>query len=155
MCGYYSVCVPIEVVGLGFPGKRIIIRIPLPYKLGEAENSENAEEKLRCEAATFIWIREQCPEVSIPYLWGFGFPNGQCVQWFSNFLQPYILAFVRPLRIVLYVSILCSTYVNSFIQWWFENQPIFRELYIAFFPFVLPVFVKQSSLFPSGTVKEP
>lgn len=80
MCGYYNVCVPIYVDGgVGFPGKRVLIRIPLAYKLGEAENPGNVEEKLRCEAATFIWIREQCPEVPIPYLWGFGFPSGQCV----------------------------------------------------------------------------
>ncbi|KAI4217620.1 MAG: hypothetical protein LQ351_000216 [Letrouitia transgressa] len=79
MCGYYNVCIPIYVDGwIRFPGKRVIIRIPLPYKLGEAENPGNVEEKLRCEAATFIWIKEQCPEVPIPHLWGFGFPNGQC-----------------------------------------------------------------------------
>lgn len=81
MCGYYNVCVLVYVDGwVKFPGKRVIIRIPLPYKLGEAENPGNIEEKLRCEAATFIWIKEQCPEVPIPYLWGFGFPSGQCVR---------------------------------------------------------------------------
>lgn len=80
MCGYYNVCVPVEVDEAGIPGKQVIVRIPLPYKLGEAERPGNAEEKLRCEAATFIWIKEQCPEVPIPYLWGFGFPNGQCVH---------------------------------------------------------------------------
>ncbi|KAL8679176.1 MAG: hypothetical protein Q9186_004520 [Xanthomendoza sp. 1 TL-2023] len=79
MCGYYNVCVPVYVDGwIGFPGKRVLIRIPLPYKLGEAVKPGNVEEKLRCEAATFIWISEQCPEVPIPYLWGFGFPSGQC-----------------------------------------------------------------------------
>lgn len=80
MCGYYNVCVPVDIDAVGFPNKRVIVRIPLAYKLGEAENPGNAEEKLRCEAATFIWIKEQCPEVPIPYLWGFGFPSGQCVH---------------------------------------------------------------------------
>src|SRR5580700_4180318 len=88
MCGNFNVCVPVYVDGwVGFPGKRVLIRIPLPYKLGEAENPGNVEEKLRCEAATFIWIKEQCPEVPIPYLWGFGFPSGQCVRGLITGLQ--------------------------------------------------------------------
>lgn len=40
----------------------------------------NADEKLRCEAATFIWIQEHCSEVPIPTLWGFGFVGGQSVR---------------------------------------------------------------------------
>lgn len=81
MRGYYNVCIPVYVDGwAAFPGKRVLIRIPLPYKLGEANSPGKVEEKLRCEAATFIWIKEQCPEVPIPYLWGFGFPSGQCVR---------------------------------------------------------------------------
>lgn len=79
-------CIPVYVDDDGWVGspsssssKRVLIRIPLAYKLGEAGNPGNVEEKLRCEAATFIWIQEQCPEVPIPHLWGFGFPGGQCV----------------------------------------------------------------------------
>ena len=85
MCGYYNVCIPVYVDRwVNFPGKRALIRIPLPYKLGEENCPGNVEEKLRCEAATFIWIREQCPEVPIPYLWGFGFSTGQCVCGLSK-----------------------------------------------------------------------
>jgi hypothetical protein len=81
MLGYYNVCIPVSIDGwVRCPGKRVLVRIPLPYKLGEAEHPGNAEEKLRCEAATFIWIQEQCPDVPIPQLWGFGFPSGQCVR---------------------------------------------------------------------------
>ena len=36
MSGYYNVCIPVYVDGwVKFPGKRALIRIPLPYKLGE------------------------------------------------------------------------------------------------------------------------
>lgn len=80
MCGYYNICIPVDIDAVEFPAKRVIVRIPLAYKLGEAENPGNAEEKLRCEAATFIWIKENSCDVPIPYLWGFGFPNGQYVQ---------------------------------------------------------------------------
>lgn len=47
---------------------------------GEAEYTGNAEEKIRCEAATFIWIQENCPTVTIPHLWGFGLPDGKNVR---------------------------------------------------------------------------
>ena len=79
-CGYFNVCISIYADGwIAFPGKRVLIRIPLPYKLGEANNPGNVEEKLRCEAAAFIWIKEQCPKIPIAYLCGFGFPSSQCV----------------------------------------------------------------------------
>lgn len=59
MCGYYNVCIPVYVDGwVACPGKPVLIRIPLPYKLGEANHPGNVEEKLRCEAATFIWNKE-------------------------------------------------------------------------------------------------
>ncbi|KAH8710096.1 hypothetical protein GQ44DRAFT_626978, partial [Phaeosphaeriaceae sp. PMI808] len=37
----------------------------------------NAEEKLRCEVAAYIWIESNCPDIPIPCLRGFGFRNGQ------------------------------------------------------------------------------
>lgn len=57
--------------------KRVLIRFPLPYKIG---GSENAEEKLRCEAATYIWLQEHCPNVPISSLWRFSFYDGQAVS---------------------------------------------------------------------------
>ncbi|TVY53166.1 hypothetical protein LCER1_G005575, partial [Lachnellula cervina] len=38
-------------------------------------NSGNADEKLRTEAATFIWIEDNCPAIPIPNSWEFGFPG--------------------------------------------------------------------------------
>lgn len=50
-----------------------MIRFPLPYKVGELNYPGNANEKVRCEAATYVWIRENCRDVPIPHLWGFAF----------------------------------------------------------------------------------
>lgn len=78
--GSFNVCIPLYVSKQGQdPEKRALIRFPLPYKLGESRNPGNLNEKLRCEAATFIWIHENCPEISIPRLWGFGFVGGESV----------------------------------------------------------------------------
>jgi hypothetical protein len=54
-------------------------RSTLPYKVGECIYSGNAEEKLRIEAATYIWLRENCPDIPIPELLGFGLPGGHSV----------------------------------------------------------------------------
>jgi hypothetical protein len=82
--GSFNVCIPVYVDNWSkHPGRRVIIRFPLPYKIGESACPGNAEEKLRCEAATFIWIQEHCPHVPIPHLWGFGFVGGQSV-WDPN-----------------------------------------------------------------------
>lgn len=78
LSGSYNVCIPVYIDP---PSKvrSVFVRIPLPYKVGETEFPGNAEEKLRCEVASYLWIQENCPDVSIPFLFGFGFPNGQTV----------------------------------------------------------------------------
>lgn len=38
---------------------RVLVRIPLPYKVGEKGNLGNADEKLRCEAATYLWMQQK------------------------------------------------------------------------------------------------
>lgn len=79
--GSYNVCVPVYIDDWQrHPGRRVIIRFPLPYKIGEATHPGNADEKLRCEVATFLWMREHCPDVPIPHLWAFGFAGGQSVR---------------------------------------------------------------------------
>ncbi len=78
--GSFNVCIPVYIDNwVKHPGKRVLIRFPLPYKIGKSTCPGNADEKLRCEAATYIWIRDHCPDVPIPYLWGFGFVGGQSV----------------------------------------------------------------------------
>ncbi|RAH80324.1 hypothetical protein BO86DRAFT_410877 [Aspergillus japonicus CBS 114.51] len=48
--GSFNVCIPVRVEGRakGLP-RRVMIRFPLPYKVGEALNPDNVDEKLRCE----------------------------------------------------------------------------------------------------------
>jgi hypothetical protein len=76
----FNVCIPVYIDNRNKnPGQRVIIRFPLPYKIGESTSPGNADEKLRCEAATFIWIQEHCSHVPIPHLWGSGFVGGQSV----------------------------------------------------------------------------
>ncbi len=76
--GSYNVCIPVYISP---PSDAcVLVRIPLPYKIGEANFPGNVDEKLRCEAASYIWMQENCPNVKIPVLFGFGFPDGQTVR---------------------------------------------------------------------------
>ena len=52
--GSYNVCIPVSVNPSS--EDRVLVRKPLPYKIGETNNPENVDEKLRCEVATYIWI---------------------------------------------------------------------------------------------------
>lgn len=79
--GSFNLCIPVYTDNWRkHPGKRVLLRIPLPYKVGESMYPGNADEKLRTEAATFIWMQENRPSIPIPFLWGFGFPGGQSVR---------------------------------------------------------------------------
>lgn len=72
--GSFNACIPITVTN--WRKQRLLLRCPLPYMLG---GPDGLDEKIRCEAATFAWISENCPRVPIPHLWGFGLPNGSSV----------------------------------------------------------------------------
>ncbi|KAL3419067.1 aminoglycoside phosphotransferase [Phlyctema vagabunda] len=75
----FNVCIPVLIPATGRRGhEKVFTRFPLPYKIGEAQNPGNVEEKLRTEIAAYIWLQEQCPDVPIPTLYGFGLPGGQC-----------------------------------------------------------------------------
>ncbi|TWU77001.1 hypothetical protein ED733_007536 [Metarhizium rileyi] len=58
----------------------------LPYKTGKVDAPGNSDEKLRTEIATYVWLEENCPDVPIPTLHAFGFPDGFHVM--HTFIRP-------------------------------------------------------------------
>lgn len=77
-CGDFNVCVPVAVPHLR---QRLMLRCPFPFMLGQsATASLMIDEKLRCEAGTYAWISQHCPQVPILKLWGFGLPSGLIVS---------------------------------------------------------------------------
>ncbi|KAM3508316.1 hypothetical protein MY11210_006785 [Beauveria gryllotalpidicola] len=57
-------------------GKDAYLRIPFLHRIGEHTFPGNAEEKIRTESATYLWLQEYCPDVAIPTLYAFGLPDG-------------------------------------------------------------------------------
>ncbi|KAL4877851.1 hypothetical protein BJY04DRAFT_209593 [Aspergillus karnatakaensis] len=78
--GGCNVCIPVVVAGLTpqcHPGNRLLVRFPLPYRVGELSKPGNSDEKVRCEAGTYAWLEESCPDIPIPRLYGFGMGSGK------------------------------------------------------------------------------
>lgn len=72
--GSFNACIPITVTN--WRAQRVLLRCPFPHMFG---GLAGLDEKIRCEAATFAWISQNCPRVPIPHLWGFGLPSGLSV----------------------------------------------------------------------------
>lgn len=82
--GSFNVCIPVTVTIRS--AKRVILRLPLPYRIGEDFMPGNGDEKARCEAGTYAWLQENCPDVPIPELYGFGLSTGETVLGFIFYL---------------------------------------------------------------------
>lgn len=90
--GGFNVGVPVTVVAgdNNNASQRVLIRFPLPYRVGEQIRPGNADEKVRCEAATYAWISQECPSIPIPHLYGFALSTGQLVRTSAFSLSPYL-----------------------------------------------------------------
>lgn len=72
--GSFNVCIPIST-----PGCKVLMRFPILHRVGETFRPGNAHEKIRCEAGTYAWLKENCPSVPVPKLYGFALSTGQSV----------------------------------------------------------------------------
>lgn len=80
--GSFNICLPIDIKRTLLTTKlprQAILRFPLPFRCGEDYSPGNVEEKLRCEAATYIWLRRSCPSIPAPRLLAMGLPSGESV----------------------------------------------------------------------------
>ncbi|KZF22308.1 hypothetical protein L228DRAFT_239293 [Xylona heveae TC161] len=80
--GSFNVCIPVVVPS--WNDKRVLIRFPLPYRVGEAFRPGNGDEKIRCEAGTYAWLQENCPDIPIPLLYGFALSTGETFTRLEN-----------------------------------------------------------------------
>ncbi|KAI1933645.1 hypothetical protein LOZ65_000281 [Ophidiomyces ophidiicola] len=85
--GSFNVSIPLEIdnTETSLPPK-LGLRVCLPYKVGEEFSPNNVDEKVRSEAATYIWINNNCPDIPIPILRGFSLPCG--ISFFKSRYVP-------------------------------------------------------------------
>lgn len=72
---------------------RVILRFPIPATTGEFYYPGSMQEKLRCEVASYIYMQRHCSDVRIPFLYGFGFPDG------TNFIHRTLAPFFQRLAL--------------------------------------------------------
>ncbi|KAL3469037.1 hypothetical protein BJX99DRAFT_242199 [Aspergillus californicus] len=103
--GSCNVCIPVTVLGSN-PGDCVLLRFPLPYRVGEFSKPGNSNEKIRCEAGTYAWLEENCPDIPIPRLYGFGMGTGETFtrleqlpfisRWIERFHRTVLFCCGRP-----------------------------------------------------------
>ncbi|KKZ67303.1 hypothetical protein EMCG_07022 [[Emmonsia] crescens] len=73
--GSFNLCVPVSIRKPNQKSsRRMLIRFPLPFKVA---GPDIGDEKIRCEAATYAWLNEECPDILTASLQGFGLSTGQ------------------------------------------------------------------------------
>ncbi|KAF2459630.1 hypothetical protein BDY21DRAFT_384754 [Lineolata rhizophorae] len=63
--GRFNICVPVLVMRKNGTSSR---------KPG------TVDEKMGCEVATYVWMQDNCSEISTPHLWAFAFSDGRAVK---------------------------------------------------------------------------
>ncbi|KAF2768962.1 hypothetical protein EJ03DRAFT_351624 [Teratosphaeria nubilosa] len=56
----------------------------MPHAVGESYAPGTVDEKVRYEAATYVWLERECPMIPIPRLLGMGFPGCQSFMRIEN-----------------------------------------------------------------------
>lgn len=74
--GGFNACIPMKVTSSTFNGK-IILRFPIAYTHAENAFPGTVDEKIRSEVAAYAWAGENCQDIRIPRLYGFGLSHCQ------------------------------------------------------------------------------
>lgn len=91
--GSFNICLPIEILDTlssRLP-RKALLRVAMPHAIGESYAPGAVDEKVRCEAATYVWLERDCPTIPIPRLLGVGFPGSRSVC-----LVPFTLFYSLP-----------------------------------------------------------
>jgi hypothetical protein len=85
--GSFNVCIPVEVRSASF-NKNLLFRCAMPHKLAETKYPGTIDETLSSQLGTYIWMQDECTDIRIPHLYGFGFSDSRHV---SNLYQLKLL----------------------------------------------------------------
>jgi hypothetical protein len=81
--GSFDICLTIAIKRTAYTSNlppQVMLRFALPFRCGEGYSPGNVGEKLRCEAATYIWLQRHCPSIPTPRLLAMGFPGTDSVS---------------------------------------------------------------------------
>ncbi|KAG6012016.1 hypothetical protein E4U43_007985 [Claviceps pusilla] len=111
--GQFNLCVPLTVERPDAPPIKLFFRSAMPHKLGELRSAGAVDEKMRCEAATYAWMQEKCPDIRIPYLYGFGLTDHTHFTHQSQ--RPLLTRVVQYLRRLFHTWMWPSTILSHYV----------------------------------------
>lgn len=71
----------------------------MPHTLAESKYPGIVDENLRAEVGTYAWMQQQCSDIRIPHLYGFGFSDHRHVSYYA-----YCHAASMPTMLLVYSS---------------------------------------------------
>lgn len=111
--GSFNVCIPIEVQS-SKSHRKVVLRCCLPYKLAESRYPGTVDEKLRCEVGAYTWMQENCTDIRIPHLYGFGLSNNHHFTHEEH--RPWYIRLSRIVQRCLYVALRYSVTLAVYCQ---------------------------------------
>ncbi|CAK7200806.1 hypothetical protein SEUCBS139899_003505 [Sporothrix eucalyptigena] len=136
---------------------RVMLRLPMAAKCAEDAYPGSILEKMRCETATYVWMQQNCPQVRIPHLYGFGFPTGQ------HFSHTRHLFFVRRILLSIqrfFASLLGRPVPSNYLSVSVKKDDcpldtgyMILEHFGASFGQELPLKVRNAKIVAGGTVE--
>ncbi|KAG6007740.1 hypothetical protein E4U21_005579 [Claviceps maximensis] len=112
--GSFNICFPLVVERPDAPPINLFFRCAMPHKLGELRSAGAIDEKMRCEVATYAWMQEKCPDIRIPYLYGFGLYDG--AQFTHQSQRPFLTRVVQYFRRLLHTWMWPSTILSHYVS---------------------------------------
>ncbi|KAG6015203.1 hypothetical protein E4U54_003993 [Claviceps lovelessii] len=112
--GQFNLCIPVTVERPDAPPIKLFFRSAMPHKLGELRSAGAVDEKMRCEVATYAWMQEKCPDIRIPYLYGFGLSDHS--QFTHQSQRPLFARVVQYLRRLFHKRMWPSTMLSDYVS---------------------------------------
>ncbi|CAK7263486.1 hypothetical protein SEPCBS57363_000583 [Sporothrix epigloea] len=97
--------------------RRVVLRLPIAAKCAESKYPGSILEKMRCETAMYVWMQQNCPDVRIPHLYGFGLPIGKHFAHASHlFIFRRILLSIRRFLATMFGQPVPSQYLSVSVK---------------------------------------
>ncbi|KAH6973810.1 hypothetical protein BKA56DRAFT_491328 [Ilyonectria sp. MPI-CAGE-AT-0026] len=76
--GDYHICFIVEVYDMVHDTvHKVLFKCYIPSAFGEDFFPKALEEKMRIDVGSHVWMSEKCTEIRIPFMFGYGLPNGE------------------------------------------------------------------------------
>ncbi|KAK4033778.1 hypothetical protein C8A01DRAFT_19324 [Parachaetomium inaequale] len=111
--GSFNVCIPIEVQSPS-SSRQLMLRCAMPHKLAEARHPGSVDEKVGCEVGAYAWVQERCPDIRVPFLYGFGFSDHR--HFTHEACRPWYVRVARCLWRQLYGLLGRSAFLSRYIS---------------------------------------